>query len=127
MTWDDVLALGLKLPEAEAGSSYNRPALKVRGKLFSRYLEDGEQITLRATFDERDALVAADPDSFVITEHHRAYEWVVVRLDAVPGPVLEELLIESWRRAAPAKLRRQWDGEHGRGHDRGDDRSFASR
>ena len=113
MRWDDIVALGMKLPGVEVGSSYNRPALKVRGKLFSRYLEDGEQITLRATFDERDALVAADPDSFVITDHHRAYEWVVVRLAAVPAPVLEELLVESWRRAAPAQLRKQWDAARG--------------
>ncbi len=114
MTWDEVIALAATLPEVQVGTSYSRPALKVRGKLFSRYLEDGEQITLRATFDERDALVAADPDSFVITEHHRAYEWVVVRLAAVPAPVLEDLLIESWRRAAPAKLRSGWDVANGR-------------
>lgn len=113
MRWEDVVALGSKLPGVETGSSYNRPALKVRGKLISRFLEDGEQITLRATFTERDALVAADPDSFVITDHHRAYEWVVVRLAAVPEPVLEELLTESWRRAAPATLRKQWERSRG--------------
>ena len=113
MEWSDVVAMARRLPEVEEGTSYGRPALKVREKLVSRHLEDEEQITLRATFAERDALVDADPDTFVITEHHRAYEWVVVRLAYVPGPVLEALIEESWRKAAPSGLRKRWDASRG--------------
>lgn len=113
MEWSDVVAMARRLPEVEEGTSYGRPALKVRGKLVSRYLEDGGQITLRATFAERDALVGADPRAFVITDHHRAYEWVVVRLAHVPAPVLEALIEESWRKAAPSGLRKRWDASRG--------------
>lgn len=97
------------------GTSYHQPALKVKGRLISRLLENGEQITLRATLEERDALVATDPALFVITEHHRPYEWVVVRLGSAQPPVLEELLIESWRKVAPARSRKGWDSARASG------------
>jgi hypothetical protein len=106
-TWSDVVALGMQLPGSEESTSYGRPALKVRGKLYARLREEGGAITLRATFAERDALIAAAPDVFSVTDHYRNHEWVIINLETAPPPVLEELLTESWRRALPPKLRRE--------------------
>jgi hypothetical protein len=108
-TWDDVVAAGLALPGAEESTSYRQPALKVKGKLFARLREERDGFTVHATFAERDALIAAAPETFYLTDHYRNYEWVIVRLATVPAPVLEELVVESWRRAAPPKLRREWE------------------
>jgi hypothetical protein len=33
-TWQDVVAVGLRLPEAEESTTYHQPALKVRGRTF---------------------------------------------------------------------------------------------
>lgn len=107
LSWDDVVTLAMRLPGTELGTSYRRPALKVRGKLFARLREEGDAISVSASFDERDALMAADPETFFITDHYRNYQWVLVNLERVPAPVLEELLTAAWRRALPARLRRE--------------------
>jgi len=39
-TWDDVVAIGLRFPEVEVGTSFRRPALKVRGKGMCRLRSD---------------------------------------------------------------------------------------
>jgi hypothetical protein len=109
--WADVVALGLQLPGSEESTSYGRPALKVKGKLYARLREEGGAVTLRATFDERDALLAAAPDVFSVTDHYRDHEWVIVNLETAPLPVLEALLAESWRRVLPAKFRRELEAE----------------
>jgi len=107
LSWEDVVTLAMRLPGTELSTSYRQPALKVKGKLFARLREEGNAISIAASFDERDALMAADPEAFFITDHYRNYEWVLVRLERVPLPVLEELLTAARRRALPARLRRE--------------------
>ncbi len=43
MTWNDLVALGLELPEVELGTWYGTPALKVRKKGFVRLEESWRQ------------------------------------------------------------------------------------
>ena len=99
--------MGYRLAGTEESTSYRQPALKVKGKLYARMREEGGAITVQATFAERDALMAASPETFYITDHYRNYEWVIVSLEHVPVPVLEELLEASWRRAMPPKFRKE--------------------
>ncbi len=108
--WDTVVALGRELPGVEESTSYGTPALKVRGKLVARLREDGELVVLRTDLDERAALVAADPTTFVVTPHYEAHPMVLVRLATVDVGELRELLTESWRRVAPRRLVERFDG-----------------
>ena len=105
MTYADVVAIALKLPGVEEGTSYGTPALKVRGKLFVRLKEDGETIVLRTDDVERAFLTRAHPKIFHITDHYRDYPWVLVRLKAVRRPMLKELIEGAWQRVAPKSLR----------------------
>jgi hypothetical protein len=101
VTYDTVRKIALKLPDVEEGMSYRAPALKVKGKLFVRFREDLEAIVLKTTFERREALMAKDPQSYFITDHYLAYEWVLVRLDSVPRAALPELLEIAYREALP--------------------------
>jgi hypothetical protein len=92
------------LPEVEAGLSYGTPALKVKGKLFARLWEDDETLVLKVDFDSREAMLKADPDIFFITDHHRGYPAVLVRLPKVTAAQLRALLEDSWRFTAPRRL-----------------------
>ena len=110
-TWDDIVTLcEAELTEVERSTSYNTPALKVRGKLFARLKENGEQIAVFVDFMEREALVRSNPDAYVVTDHYRDYPMVLVNLGAAPADELREVLIESWRRRAPKKLVAELDG-----------------
>ena len=105
MTYADVVAIALRLPGVEEGTSYGTAALKVRGKLFVRLKEDAETIVLRTDDFERAHLVQAHPKIFHITDHYRDYPRVLVRLKAVRRPMLKDLIEGAWQRVAPRSLR----------------------
>jgi len=107
MEWDDVVELGLELPEVEVSSSYGTPALKVRKKLFARLLETGETLVLLKIDDiERQMLLETQPDVFYLTPHYVGWPTVLVRLPNISREQLRELLTQSWERVAPASVRK---------------------
>src|ERR1700687_3299832 len=83
VTWEVVRQLALALPGVEAGFSYRTAAFRVRGKLLVRLREDGESVVIKIDFDERDLLMAANPETFYITDHYRNYPAMLVRLATV--------------------------------------------
>ena len=99
------------LPGAEQSTSYGTAAMKVRGKLFARLREDGESVVLFTDPSEREALIQADSATFFTTPHYEGHPIVLVHLDRVEHPQLQELLLDSWRRKAPHKLVKEFDGE----------------
>ena len=104
VTYETVRQIALTLPGAEEGTSYGTPACKVKGKLFARLHQDGESLVIGVDFEEREALMAAAPEKFYITDHYLNYPWMLVRLSAVRRDEIRDLLIQSWRRAAPRRL-----------------------
>lgn len=103
ISYDRVRQMGLALPNAEEGTSYGTPALKVKGKLFVRLREEGDVIVLKMPFELRDGLLADDPDTYFITDHYREYPCVLVRLGKVTEPALRELLQIAHRSALAEK------------------------
>ena len=105
-TWDDVVAIGSRLPEVELGTSYGAPALKVRGKGFCRMRDEPEPALVLRVSDmgEREALLQGQPDAFFTLPHYDGHPYVLVRLAAVDPEELAELLEEAWRMRAPKRL-----------------------
>lgn len=92
MTFDNVRKIALELDHVEEGTSYGTPAFKVRGKLVARLWEDGETLVVGMDFDQRAELLAADPDTYFLTDHYRNYPWILVRLPLVHTDALRDLL-----------------------------------
>lgn len=113
MTFEDVRAVALVLPGVEDSTSYGTASLKVRGKFLARLKEDGERLVVKVGFDERDMLMAAEPETFFITEHYRAYPNMLVRLASVDPGTLRRLLVQTWRESAPKTLVKAFDAERG--------------
>ncbi|MFI5010839.1 MAG: MmcQ/YjbR family DNA-binding protein [Hyphomicrobiales bacterium] len=109
LSFDDVREMALALPGIEEGTSYGTPALKVGKRLLARLKEDGETLVLRLGFDEREMLMEAEPQTFFITDHYRAYPSVLVRLAHVHPPTLRRLIEQAWREAAPKRLVRDFE------------------
>lgn len=111
MKWDEAVALGLLLPEAEAGSSYGTPALKVRGKLLLRLREDAETLVLLdVPFEERESLMESEPAIFFLTPHYRDHEIALAQLSALDAARLRPFLERRWRRLATKRAVAGWGG-----------------
>lgn len=110
MIYDEIVALAKELPGVEESTSYGTPALKVRGKLLVRLREDGDTVVLACEPDERELLVAAEPETFFFTDHYRGYPLVLVRFAEVNPGAFRDLFERAWRRVAGKKLIAQLDG-----------------
>ena len=105
ITYDTIRRVALTFPNVEESTSYGTPALKVKGKLFIRWRneEDPDTIVLKMPFEQREALMAENPETYFITDHYRNYPCVLVRLSKVHPDALHDLLQIGYRAALPAK------------------------
>lgn len=126
-TWDDVARLALALPDAAESTSYGNVAWKVKGKTFvwerplgkSDLEALGEDAPpqgpiLGAYVDdlgEKEAVLAADPHALFTIPHFKGYPAVLVLLERVSVPRLEEIIVEAWLARAPARLARDYLAE----------------
>jgi hypothetical protein len=105
ITYDTIRRMALTFPNVAESTSYGTPALKVKGKLFIRWRneEDPDTIVLKMPFEQREGLMAEDPETYFITDHYRNYPWVLVRLSKVHPDALHDLLQIGYRAAVPTK------------------------
>ena len=93
--------IGLALPEVEEGKSYGSPALKVRGRMFAclaiHRSAEPNTLAVRIEFDRRDELIAAEPETYYLTDHYVNYPCVLVRLARIHEDALRDLLLMGWR------------------------------
>jgi hypothetical protein len=68
---------------------------------------------LRTDFETQEALMAADPETFFLTEHYRGYPAILIRLSSVHSGDLRRLFEAAWRDRAPRRLVAQLDGRRG--------------
>jgi len=98
LSWAAVRRSFLPLPGVVESTSYRTPAFKVAGKLLARLREDGEDLVVRANFEEREMLMVAAPEFFHVTDHYVRHPWVLVRLAE-----------QAWRAVAPKRAVAVWD------------------
>jgi hypothetical protein len=91
------------LQDLEEGTSHGTPALKVRGKLFARLKEDGETLVLKTSYEEREELIANDPETYCITDHYLNYPFVLASLARIREDALRELIHVSYKLAKRGK------------------------
>jgi hypothetical protein len=83
----------------EEASAYGLRGFSVRKKLFVVFREKLDAVVFRATFDQRDAMMEEDPETFFTNDHYRNYPWVLGRVKKLRAPVLRGLLQMSWKHA----------------------------
>lgn len=115
LTYEDIrkLALSLELPGVTEAVSWGQPCLKAHGKLWFFWSPQEDAPAFKASFDERDMLVAADPDTFYFTAHFKSHEWVLARPDRIDREWIKANLIRVWRAQAPKKVLKAFDAENG--------------
>ncbi len=105
VTFEKLRKIGLSLEGVEQGTSYGTPGFKVRGKLIARLREDGDSLVVGTTFEEREAMMSDDPETYYITDHYLKYPWVLVRLSRVHPDALRDLLMRAHRLASMTQRR----------------------
>lgn len=103
--FETVRRMALALDNVEEGTSYGTPAFKVRGALFLRLHQDLDALVVRVDFEQREEMMAADPETYYITDHYLNYPWILVRLARVHPDALRDLIRMAWRSAAESKRR----------------------
>jgi hypothetical protein len=127
-TQNDVRRLALSLPETLDDSDGDHVAFSVRNGakkkgiawVWNERVEpkkprvpNPDVMAIRVLNSvEKETLLASDPDKFFTESHYNGFPAVLVRLAAIEGDELEELLIEAWRSQAPRALVKQFDQSH---------------
>jgi hypothetical protein len=100
-TFDTVRAIAKSLPDVEEGTAYGSPAIKLRGRLLaciaSNKAAEPNSLVVRVSFDQRDAMIADDPETYYLKDHYVGYPCVVVRLARIHPDALRDLLHAGWR------------------------------
>jgi hypothetical protein len=103
VTFEAVRRVALSLDHVEESTSYGTPAFKVRGALIARLHQDLDALVVRTDFEQRAELMAADAETYFITDHYLNYEWVLVSLARVHPDAMRDLLRMAHRLAAAEK------------------------
>lgn len=103
------LALSLGLPEVTDTTSWGNPCLKAHGKLWVWWSPYADAAVFKCDFDERDMLVAADPETFFVHPHYAKHRLVLVRAGRIDPGWARARLIAQWRAAAPKRWLKAWD------------------
>jgi hypothetical protein len=113
MTPAEMDAIVMAFPMTEKGVSYGRPSYKVNGKFFTRLRrEDESMVIMEVSFDEREMLMEAEPDTFHFTAHYKDYPAVLARIATLHPGSLKAFLERRWRKVAPKKLVKEYDAAH---------------
>jgi hypothetical protein len=110
-SFDTVRAIAKTLPGVEEGTSWGKPAIKLRGTLVaciaSHSSAEPGTLVVRLGFDQRDAMIAEAPETYYVTPHYQAYACVLVRLAGIDRDALADLLQAALRFVAASTSRRR--------------------
>jgi hypothetical protein len=105
VTIDDVRDLALTLPRAYEALVRDRVKLRVGRIVFIAFSHDETMMGFAFPKDEREALVASEPDKFLMPKpSDLRYNWVVVRLAAIDLDEMRELVLDAWRMVVPKSV-----------------------
>jgi hypothetical protein len=88
-------------------------SFRVRGKIFATVPPDDEHLHVFVDEGEVHAAVAEDPAAFEPLLWGQRQRGLRIRITAAPNHRIAELLEESWRHRAPARLAAERDAERG--------------
>ncbi|MEU1309108.1 MmcQ/YjbR family DNA-binding protein [Streptomyces cinnamoneus] len=105
ITAADVRHIALSLPETVEKEAWSMPTFRVAGKMYITIPDDETSFAVRCPKHERTELIAAEPEKFWVPPHEAGSHWVRVRLAALEDlDELRDILVDSWRQAAPERL-----------------------
>ena len=110
LTFGDVRKIGLRIEGVEEATAYGAFCLKVKKKMIACVAinKDAEpnSLMIRMPIEQRDALIAEEPEVYYLKPHYEPYPCVLVRLSQVHRDALRDLLTGAWRQMSAENKKR---------------------
>ena len=104
-------AIAATLPRSYEALVRDRLKFRVGQIVYAAFSRDETIMGFGFPKEEREALVASEPDKFLLPRaSDMRYRWVCVRLDAIDHDELRELLVDAWRMCVPKKVSSAYEG-----------------
>lgn len=104
---DEVRALALTLPRTSEHLIRDRVKFRVGRLVYVAFSRDEQTMGFAFPKEERAALVAAEPDKFLMpSTSDLRYNWVLTRLAALSVGEMQELVVDAWRMCVPKSVAR---------------------
>jgi hypothetical protein len=104
-TLEDVRRIAMSLPRTSEHLIRDHTKFRVGRIVYASVSADEERMGFGFPKDERAALVASEPDKFMMPlRSDERYQWVRARLPALAVDELRELLIDAWCMVVPKKV-----------------------
>lgn len=105
VTVDEVREIALSLPRATEGLVRDSVRFRVGRLVFLAFSPDEQFMGFAYPKEERDALIASEPEKFLLPRtSDLRYNWVAARLDAIEPDELRAIVVEAWRMCVPKKV-----------------------
>ncbi len=105
VTADDVRRYALPLPRTTEVLVRDQVKFRVGRIVYAALSRDETLLGFGFPKEERAALVAAEPDKFLMPlRSDERYHWVRVRLAAIDEDELRELIVDAWRMVVPKRV-----------------------
>lgn len=106
VTAEDVRDVALVLPRAYEAWVRDHRKFRVGSIVFASVSPDETLLGFGFPREERAALVASEPDKFLMPrQSDMRYQWVVARMAALDLDELRELVTDAWAMCVPKKVR----------------------
>ncbi|MEV4326740.1 MmcQ/YjbR family DNA-binding protein [Microbispora rosea] len=110
VTADDVRRVALTLPRTEEALVRDHVKFRVRGIVYISISPDETLMGFAFPKEEREALVASEPEKFVMPlPSDERYQWVRVRMAAIDETEMRELVVDAWRMVVPKRVAAAYD------------------
>ena len=103
LTFEAIRKMALALDNVEETTSYGTPAFKVKGVMIARLRDDIGALVVWMRIEDREQLIAEDPDTYFVTDHYLEYPYILVHLARATPDAMRDLLRGAWRSAAAEK------------------------
>ncbi len=108
VTAEQVQAFARRLPRSTEALVHGRLKLRVGKIVYVAFSPDETVMGFAFPKEEREALVANEPDKFMLPrESDLRFKWVRVRLDAIDETEMRELVLDAWRMVVPKRVAAQ--------------------
>ena len=102
---DAVRALALSLPRSYEALVRDRVKFRVGSLVYLAFSRDETMMGFAFPKEEREALIASEPEKFLMPKpSDQRYNWVVVRLAAIDEVEMHEIVTEAWRMVVPKSV-----------------------
>lgn len=110
VTIEDVRALALSLPRTTEALVRDRVKFRVGAIVYLAFSRDETVMGFAFPKEEREALVASEPDKFMMpSASDLRYNWVQVRMAAIDHKEMREIVIDAWRMVVPKRVAAEID------------------